>query len=552
MNNAFVVSNRFQYLLRREWARAGISEQPMSERIDGPHKKTENKPKKIPCSCGHKKKKTLEYSHYSSTFLLRNMLKNTHADLDSKEILRSIFESPPKTALFWTLIGSALISGLTVFGISIPISITLVSALFLFHAEFFFPGIFLLILVTARMGTDFLADQFSLKLGKSFSLPLSQMLGILLVVYGIIFFSVNFRRRKFFHGPAVSLFLVLFLWGVFSPFYSPIDNESSLVLRECLRLFGIFFLFVFSYHTIRNKTLLQGIFVTFFVSSILPVLLGIYQFIFGIGYTDEAFSVPRIFGTFSHPNVFSLYLFCLIVLAFAYRRIFTQSPAERYVMSGLIALYGILLVLTYTRVSLFITLFFFILLAFFQNKKLLIPLLIFPLVVFLFIPSIQERFSDIIELRSSSSLAWRFALWNDAIQSVLSQGRTFFGYGMGSFSSVVEGMRGNKLGSTDPHSDPIRFFVEGGLVGIGIYVFMIATLFRNIRVAWKSGADDPLLKEMFPIVFSFFAALTLAGFTDHIYSNTVIQWILWIILGATFSLARENENAPSITEEASV
>ena len=81
---------------------------------------------------------------------------------------------------------------------------------------------------------------------------------------------------------------------------------------------------------------------------------------------------------------------------------------------------------------------------------------------------------------------------------------------------------------------------------------MIATLFRNIQVAWKSGADDPLLKEMFPIVFSFFAALTLAGFTDHIYSNTVIQWILWIILGATFSLARENENAPSITEEASV
>ncbi len=551
MNNAFVVSNCFQYLLRGKGSRARVSEQPMSERIESPHKKTRNKPEEILYSCRHRKEKTLEYNRYSNIFLLRNMPENTHADLSSKKILQNILESPPKTALFWTLIGSVLISGLTIFGIPVPISVILLSALFLFHAEFFFPRIFLLTLITARMGTDFLADQFSLQIGRSFSFPLSQMLGILLVVYGVAFFFVNIREKKFFHGPVLSLFLVLFLWGTLSLFYSPIDNESSLVLRECLRLFGIFFLFVFSYHTIRNKTLLQSIFVTFFISSILPVLLGVYQFIFGIVYTDEAFSVPRIFGTFSHPNVFSLYLFCLIVLAFAYRRIFAQLPVERCVASGIIALYGILLVLTYTRVSLFITLFFFILLAFFQNRKFLIPLLVFPLVVFLFIPSIQDRFSDIIEFRSSSSLSWRFALWNDAIQSVLSQGRILLGYGMGSFSSVIEEIRGNKLGSTDPHSDPIRFFVEGGLVGIGIYAFMLAILFRKIRMAWKSEVDNPLLKEMLLIVFSFFAALTLAGFTDHIYSNTVIQWILWIILGATFSLARENENASSITEEAS-
>lgn len=475
----------------------------------------------------------------------------SHRNPNPSGMFQNILESPSKAAFFWVLIGSTFISGSMILGISVLLSTMLVFAVFLFHAEFFFPRVFLLVLVTARMGTDFLADQLSVQIGKSFSLPLSQILGILLIVYGIAFFLVNFKRGKFSRIPALSLFVVLFLWGAFSLFYSPLDNKLSLVLRECARLFGIFFLFAFSYYTIRKTAHLRSVFLIFLASSILPVLLGIYQFLFGIGYTDEAFSLPRIFGTFSHPNVFSLYLFCLIVLAFSYRKILAQSITEKYIASGLVALYGMLLVLTYTRISLFITLFFFALLAFIQNKKLLIPLLLFPLIAFLFAPSVQERFSDILEFRSSSSLAWRISLWQDALQSVLSQGRTFLGYGMSSFSTIVEGIRGNQLGSTDPHSDPIRFFVEGGLVGIGIYAFMITTLFRKIRTAWKSTMGNPLLKEMFPIIFSFFAALTLAGFTDHIYSNTVIQWILWIILGATFSLARENKNASSITEEAS-
>ncbi|MEI9966761.1 MAG: hypothetical protein WDN67_03965 [Candidatus Moraniibacteriota bacterium] len=136
--------------------------------------------------------------------------------------------------------------------------------------------------------------------------------------------------------------------GTYPPaFYS---ISASTTLREVLRLFDLFTLSFFAYAFTKSRedtrTLLAGV----FASSLLPILFGLYQTLFGIGFSDETVSIPRIFGTFSHPNIFSLYLFCVIVFAFLYLITFARVRSERLTLSIFLGILLIMLLLTFARV----------------------------------------------------------------------------------------------------------------------------------------------------------------------------------------------------------
>ncbi|MEI9966760.1 MAG: hypothetical protein WDN67_03960 [Candidatus Moraniibacteriota bacterium] len=71
---------------------------------------------------------------------------------------------------------------------------------------------------------------------------------------------------------------------------------------------------------------------------------------------------------------------------------------------------------------------------------------------------------------------------------------------MDTFPLVSESLRGQNLGSNDPHNDFVKFFVEGGIIGLATFLLYLASL------AWIIGKralrePDTQLRMAFGFLF---------------------------------------------------
>ncbi len=387
------------------------------------------------------------------------------------------------------------------------------------------------LLIVARMSLDFLGDTTAIPLGKNLSLSLSQMLGIEVILLGTI--SV-LRLRKHLSGfPFITPIFLMVGWGTFSLLFS-INSAST--IQELLRVSSVFILSAFAFSVVQTIEDFRKILFAFFASSILPIAVGLYQFVFSIGFQDESVSIPRIYGTFSHPNVFSLYLFSLIALAFLSFLTFARTPKEKFLFIMLLSSYSIMLMLTYTRIAWIVLFAFFFFLAVFRFRRMLAPLLFVPVLLFFFIVPFQERISDAIRLSPDSSLAWRFGIWSDGVNATLRSGSFFVGSGMNTFSEVLENIRGLSRGpSNDPHNDFVKFFVEGGIVGLIVLSAYCVIIGKKLFQAMVDSKSE-ISRTNFLFLLTLFASLLLASLSDNVFKNTPVQWIFWIATGAAFKI----------------
>ncbi len=397
------------------------------------------------------------------------------------------------------------------------------------------PLALLALLIIARMSLDIFGNTYSIVLGDSFSLSLSQAIGIEVAVLGTV--ALFLFRRNLPKLPLITPLFSILLWGFLSLLVS---IDTSMTAREILRVFDLLILFALAFVAVRTRSDFRKLLILFFASSIIPIAAGIYQFAFDIGFQDESVNIPRIFGTFSHPNIFSLYLFSLIALSFLFFTVFSQNSREKF-LSGLSAIFytGILFI-TYTRIA-WVSLFLFLLiLGLLRFRKLLPPLMVIPFILFLAVVPFQERILDSFRPSPDSSITWRLTLWQDAINATLTQGNILFGRGMNTFSTVSENIRGMSQGpSNDPHNDFVKFFIEGGVIGILVFIFFLGKIFLSLAQRFLIANDDAA-KRTFLILLALFSSLIIASLSDNIFKNTPVQWIFWITLGATLRVFSNN------------
>lgn len=450
--------------------------------------------------------------------------------------------SAPSRTLFWLLLltTASLLTVVVVLSdlpiILIPAGIASIAILLLIPR----PLALLSFLIILRMSLDISADTYSIPVGRNFSISLSQALGITVTV--ITSLSLLYHRKSWKSIPLRTAFMLILAWGFLSLSFS-VDTTGT--AREILRVLDLFLLFILAFVATKSRTDLKRLIIAFFLSSIIPIAVGIYQFAFHIGFQDESVSIPRIYGTFSHPNIFSLYLFSLIALAFLFFSTLARTPKEKSTAIILLAGYVVMLLLTYTRVSWVILFAFFFILALLRFRKLLTPIILLPLCLFIVIAPFQERLLDSIRFSPDSSISWRLSIWKDGISATIGNSRTLFGSGMNTFSTVSEHIRGLSQGpSNDPHNDFVKFFVEGGVIGLGIFILYLALIARGLLRQFNTSQNAES-KTAFLILFAFFASLMLASLSDNIFKNTPVQWIFWITLGATLKAFASSKQSPT-------
>ncbi|MBP9801809.1 MAG: O-antigen ligase family protein [Candidatus Moranbacteria bacterium] len=389
-------------------------------------------------------------------------------------------------------------------------------------------------LLFIRMSLDHISQYSAISFGEHLTLSLSQLLGMYLLVMGI---ATCFRyRESVARFPLFPSFLLLIVYGVFSSTWSLFPLVS---LQEIARLISIFSIAFLAYIAVKNFRDLRVIFLLLIASSVVPVLEAFRQWIFGIGIADSSLDVARIYGTFAHTNVLALYLYSLLVVLVLWYTLYERRMYlnRRIVVFGLYgSLSALLLFATYTRVAWIAAFLFFLVFALSRAKVLLIPLLFFPLIAFLLVPLVQERVLESFQTNPDSSLVWRADIWHDVTLKLAFDHRVLFGTGLDTFSQYAEDLRGIRFGSTDSHNDFVKFYVEGGLIGLTVFFLFLFSLARQIY----SLRTLPHAYHSTIFFFSFFAfTLVLSSLTDNIYKDTPLLWIFFILFGAFLALKRE-------------
>ncbi len=397
------------------------------------------------------------------------------------------------------------------------------------------PLLLLCSLIIIRMSLDYSSNFLYFKIAENVSLSLSQLVGIAIALLGGML--LIFKRKNLKNFSLLLPFLIMILWGGFTLFFSVSPKES---FQEIVRIFDLLVVSALAFTSITSKKDFKKLLLAILISAFLPIIFGVYQFIFNIGFQDNSVSIPRIFGTFSHPNVFSMYLFGIISLAFLYIFTVAENKKARFFCGLFVLVNTIILLLTYTRIAWIALLFFIGVLGVMRFRKLIIPLIIIPILLFAFSPEFQKRISETINPSADSSIVWRENLWKDAINKTIADKDTLTGSGINTFPIISQSARGIALGSNESHNDFVKFFIEGGLLGLGVFIIYLGTIISILLKQKKLNRKNPKLALVFEILLVMFLAIIISSLSDNIFKNTPLQWIFWITLGGSLALAKKH------------
>jgi len=419
------------------------------------------------------------------------------------------------------------------FNLALPVLFFSAIGLFiLFRVQ---PLIFLAILIIARMSLDYSSQYLGFTV-YDITLSLSQLLGIGVAILG--FYCIFLYQKNLSQFSLTQPFLVILLWGIFSLLSSIAPGTS---ISEIIRIFDLLVIALLAFLFVKTQKDFQLLLKALLLSAVVPSLVALYQYINNIGFSDADVSIPRIFGTFAHPNTLSLYLFTLLVVSFIYytfhrKEIVNQQQIVFYL--GVLFL-GFLLFLTFARVAWIITFLFVLIIAVTRYRRLLLPLILLPLILILLSPAFQNRISESLSPDPDSSIVWRQNLWSDVIQKTIQDERIVVGSGINTFPLFTDTLRGSLLGSNDAHNDFVKFFVEGGVIGLfALFVFYLLLFLLLQKIRRRFPKNSPLSEICF-IMMVFLFCLIIASLTDNIFKNTPVQWIFFVLLGALLSLSQK-------------
>lgn len=392
----------------------------------------------------------------------------------------------------------------------------------------------LAILILVRMSLDFSSQYITLSLF-DVTISLSQALGIAIALLGtFLLVSERHRLRSF---PLILPFGIILLWGLFSLSYSIAPRSTA---QDLLRVFDLFTVGLLAFAGTKNLRNFRSVITAILAAGVLPIAFGIAQSFLGIGFSDENVGAARIFGTFAHPNVYSLFLFSIVLISVLFLTLYARIPRSRLLGWTFLALSSLALLLTFSRVA-WIALFTSLgLLSLWRFRLFLVPLVLMPIILLVFSPSVRDRIGETFDPTPDSSLAWRQTLWQDNIRNARMNGREWLGTGLETFPKASEDLRGIRFGSNEAHNDFVKSFVEGGYVGLAAFVLYLLSISAIIARSYRH-ATDGRLKTVFGFLGIFFVSMLLAMLTDNVFKNTPLWWIFFATLGAALGVLRQEQ-----------
>lgn len=396
----------------------------------------------------------------------------------------------------------------------------------------------LLGLIMIRPSLDILGD---------YSLGIINLAGLMAIFSIGISIIIIYKNKK--HLLNIPLTLPILIFIVIN-FLFIFNNEILLIgFTEFVRVISFLLMYFAVYLIIKSNADIKHIISTVIFSSVIPMIYAVFEWGFGLGiYTNPGFD-NRIAGTFGHPNVFGYFLLIIISLIMYILLEYKLNKTDQYLIISYNVILSVLLILTYTRGA-WIGLFILLLgIGFVKMPKMstflgiiLVPVI--SLILFIYdwlqkniligYPAIKKipiinRITGLFDGDPSDSILWRRQMWDDMINKGLES--PIIGYGTGSVTTITEQVRGLKLGALEVHNDYIKVFVESGLIGLVIYLFMIVSILGLVFYNYLKTKNNYILITLFISL-----AVYLSSLWDNLLRQTAVMWIYFVILAISFKI----------------
>lgn len=408
------------------------------------------------------------------------------------------------------------------------IKILFILSVYIFIISLFLPHLGFLFFIFLRPILDFSTDYEVLKISGA-SLNLASIYSILFLLFvAITIFSGQLKKLEIKRNNILIFWLAFLAWSATSLLWSFAPASSLGELARLSSFVGAFFL---GFYLFKSKKELTDLIKVIILSAFIPVGVAIYQFLSGSGLVEG--EQNRLLGTFAHPNMLAFFLSFVIILSVFIGLNIKKTRVENYWYWLLAIIFTIVLFFTYTRGAYLVLLFSISLVGLFKFRKFLLTAFLFLAIIYLISPTVQGRFNSIFQSDPYGSISWRVNLWRDEL-SYVSQAPVL-GQGLGLAQDVIAFNRDWRLGSTEPHNDFLRIAIDTGLIGLGLYLLIIASLLLRLKNNYLH-TTAPRLKMINLFILALALSLYALSFGDNILNDSALQWSWWALLGSLLAV----------------
>ncbi len=379
---------------------------------------------------------------------------------------------------------------------------------------------------------------FSISIAPAFT---STFMGFLISSF---VFKKIIKREKLFISTAINLpFILLFLIAIIS-FKNSINYADS--LRGITRLILNAFIFLICAEEIKDQKHITGIFLSVIFGAALASSDAIWQVFTGRdfirGYAPVInLGMIRATASFKDSNVLGIYLSAIAPLLFGLTLYYLKKK-KKAVMSGVsfLALTGILL--TYSRptlLAIYIALFFLGIAR--RDKKMIALLIILTLVTPFILPKAVKDWAREVDYNPFRFMCNddRIAVYRNSLNMI--KEHPFIGLGvntyMKNYKKYREPVEYRNIVTKDymyAHNNFIHMAAEIGLIGLGIFLWLLYKLFMESKYIYKR-LDSHYLKIVLLSLSACLIAFLINGLTESSLFYSRVTIIFWYIAGLTLA-----------------
>lgn len=364
-------------------------------------------------------------------------------------------------------------------------------------------------------------------------LPTMLLAGLLLPVFLFAFLSRNFVVDH------MTMFLLLFIVlnlivGVMS-----LARGSSIPIALLSSLFIAVVLAIGA--CCQSKNNVDFFFFIFLLGGAVTGIVGGYQWFVGYGsgiwLDQELFAGERrIFSTFGNPNVYGTYLLLAIPLAAACI-VYVKNLLLKLCAVGVAGLLVINLLLTLSRgcyLSLALAAGIFVLII---EKRLIVAFIPALLALPFVLPqAIVNRLLSIVNFADTST-AFRLSIWQGSLRILQDFWMIGLGQGIDAYNRVYPYYAFAAIVSPHSHNLFIQIFVEMGIVGLIVFIGVLACFFR-IMANFLRRTTDFGQRVMAAAMIAAVIGFLFQGIFDHVFYNYRVMLIFYIFIGLSMAFAK--------------
>jgi putative inorganic carbon (HCO3(-)) transporter len=315
------------------------------------------------------------------------------------------------------------------------------------------------------------------------------------------------------------------------------------------KLFEWVMIYFMVVESVSSERKLNKILIVIFFSMVLISVNGIFQFITGVDFLRQYPSEEHVIrGSFDNRNDFAGWLVAMIPVALSLAYFWNNdwldlpgsfSRARKVVkpfLWGLTGLLMICLVLTYSRGAWIAVVLSILFIGIYRNRKLLVIMLVILLLLPFAAPkSVKERVGQFFEF-GDTTISTRVRLWKDASNVIADH--PLLGCGLNTYAIVgPEYKTSGEEPDLYPHNSYLHMAAETGLLGLGMFIWLIFMLFRvslaNLKKI-KDGIYGAFLTGLLAGLFGFL----LHSFVDTNIYSLQLGTLMWFVIGLIIAVQR--------------